>query len=650
MTALNTPQQEAADHSSARFWRTLALVSILLVASVLRFHRLDNQSFWNDEGNSARAAERSIPLILDAAEGDVHPPGYYLALHYWRELAGESEFALRALSVFCGILTVAFTFKLGNRLQGWTAGLGAALLAALSPLAVYYSQEARMYAPLGLLSAASTYLALAAFSRGGWARSVAYVLVAAAGLYTQYVFGFILLVHNLVFLAWWIGRSLRGTASRRQIIRWALLQTSALLLYLPWLPVLLNAVTARSPTGYPPTEGVSQAVRALTVGITLAPEQGHGAVWSAIVLLLIGLWPRRRGAGPIILLATWLLGPIALIFAVGLYKPEYLKALLIVQPPLHILIANGVENLTALVQTRVGSVHSVRTTAPRLLRLILYALFCAGTCLLPMRNLYYEPAYARDDYRQITADIESMAQPGDGIILNAANQWEVFTYYHRQGAPVYPIPRSRPPRADHVASEMEQIADSHERLFGVYWGDAESDPQRLVESWLSTHAFRANDRWYGRVRVATYGIGPLLESPTVDSDAVFGELVRLLGYDLVSEHYGPGDIIPVTLFWEPAAQIDERYKVFVHLLDVNGGLTAQTDAEPQANLLPTTAWTPGSLVIDQHGVLLPQEISAGEYTLVVGLYSLASGDRLPATVGATPTEDHLVLGSVVIAP
>ena len=54
------------------------LLLLLLLATGLRFYRLDAQSFWNDEGNAARAAERTIPLILAAAGGDIHPPGYYL--------------------------------------------------------------------------------------------------------------------------------------------------------------------------------------------------------------------------------------------------------------------------------------------------------------------------------------------------------------------------------------------------------------------------------------------------------------------------------------------------------------------------------------------------------------------------------------------
>ncbi|HUV90334.1 MAG TPA: hypothetical protein VMY80_11825, partial [Anaerolineae bacterium] len=50
---------------------TLLLLALLLLASFLRFYRLDAQSFWNDEGNSARIAERPVDLILEGAEGDI---------------------------------------------------------------------------------------------------------------------------------------------------------------------------------------------------------------------------------------------------------------------------------------------------------------------------------------------------------------------------------------------------------------------------------------------------------------------------------------------------------------------------------------------------------------------------------------------------
>ncbi|MFZ0548329.1 MAG: hypothetical protein WAM60_22975, partial [Candidatus Promineifilaceae bacterium] len=93
----------------------LAAIVILLLAAGLRFYRLDAQSFWNDEGNSARLSERSVPLIIDGTASDIHPPLYYLLLRGWRELVGETEFGLRSLSAFLGVGLVALTMTLANQ-------------------------------------------------------------------------------------------------------------------------------------------------------------------------------------------------------------------------------------------------------------------------------------------------------------------------------------------------------------------------------------------------------------------------------------------------------------------------------------------------------------------------------------------------------
>ncbi|NDJ36518.1 MAG: hypothetical protein GYB64_17830, partial [Chloroflexi bacterium] len=136
----------------------LLVLLVVLLAFGLRVAMLDHQSFWNDEGNSARIAERSPRLIVEGAAGDIHPPGYYLLLAGWRAVAGHSEFALRFVSVAASTLAAAVIAALGQRLFSAAAGLLAALLAAVSAFQVYYAQEARMYALLALLATLSLLL------------------------------------------------------------------------------------------------------------------------------------------------------------------------------------------------------------------------------------------------------------------------------------------------------------------------------------------------------------------------------------------------------------------------------------------------------------------------------------------------------------
>src|SRR5512139_2767685 len=137
-----------------------SLAAILILAAAARFFQLDAQSFWNDEGTSARVAERSLPLITAAAIGDIHPPLYYYALHFWRGLFGSSEFALRSLSAVLGVLLVGLTFLIGRKAFSAGVGLLAAFVAAINPFQIYYSQEARMYMLLAVIGAAVTFFLL----------------------------------------------------------------------------------------------------------------------------------------------------------------------------------------------------------------------------------------------------------------------------------------------------------------------------------------------------------------------------------------------------------------------------------------------------------------------------------------------------------
>jgi mannosyltransferase len=279
--------------------------------------------------------------------------------------------------------------------------------------------------------------------------------------------------------------------------------------------------------------------------------------------------------------------------------------------------------------------------------LLLITLFGMGQSL---HNLYTNPAYARADYRGMVAQIAAENHPNAAIILNAPNQWEVFTYYHDEAdAPVYPLPRGFPDPTQ-LEPELAQIVSRYDRLYVLFWGDAQQDPERLVERWLDQHAFKAREEWVQDVRFVTYAVPP--DGATEMETAVyaqFGSHITLLGYTLGSETAVPGDILPITLFWETAEPLDTRYKIFIHLVLNDGPPLAQRDSEPGGGLALTTTWTPGQTVIDNHGLFLPPDLSPGCYRLLLGLYDLTDpGDRLPITAGgqtfdALPLSDLCVL-------
>jgi mannosyltransferase len=628
----------------------LPLLLVFALAAGLRFYRLDAQSFWNDEGNSARIAERTIPLILEGAAGDIHPPLYYLALHYWRALAGQSEFALRALSSVGGLGLVALIYVLGADAFGPWSGLAAALMAAINPFQVYYSQEARSYIWVAFLGAAAAYAALRWLEnphRGGGLAAAGYVLGATAGLYTHYLFPITLIPINLIVLTLLLRRK-----ALPRLGGWLGLHLIIAVLYLPWAPTALHQLS-----GWPSSAGGASLesagldlLRLFSLGVTIKTADSAIALLGFGFLSLLGLIPPRAGGRRaegvgLALVVLWLVIPVAAILVLGLYKEALLKFLVVASPAFCLLIGRGLYQ--ALAPRSAGGV-GVRSV------ILLPAALSVGLILSfsyeSLDNLYFDPAYARADYREMARTIQAVARPGDGIILNAANQWEVFTYYYPEVERVYPLPRSRPVREAEVVAELENITTSHDRLFAIFWAEAESDPERLVERWLDAHAYKAADEWWGDVRLVTYAVpaAPPTEMRT-HLDARLGEHIILHGYTLLAERLAPGDILQVTLFWEGTAPIEQRYKVFLHLLNGEGELVAQRDSEPGGGLALTTTWTPGEMLPDNHGILIPLDTPPGTYQLLAGLYLLTDPEaRLPVSFDGEPAGEVLPLAPITV--
>jgi hypothetical protein len=690
---LSGQRSSVVRHPSSAHLRQSALVLILALAAWLRFYRLEYQSYWNDEGNSRVLAGKSVSGILASAAADIHPPGYYLALKLWRGLVGETEFGLRSFSALTGLVLVALLYRLGREYFDAPAGIAAALLGAVNPFLIYYSQEARMYALLATSSAASFLLfslwlkstrphprppapppsprPLAEergegwrgprsgtapgrgvrYRFGNWALGFGYCLISALGLYTHYAFPFVLVAQNLAALGGLLAHR-RGNALKR-FAAWVGLQAITLALFLPWLPTAIRQVTtwpaAREPHSF--LSALADTARFLAFGRTIKTEEVTLGLVVVAVVLLLGL---RRG-GQTITPLLWLLVPAGLTLAFGLLTEAFSKFLLVAVPPLCLLVGNGL-------LARLKAQGAGRKENRRVLNLESWILNLGILLLgfgiffftyLSLNNLYFNPAYFRDDYRGIARYVEGIARPGDAIITIAPNQIEAFGYYHRSGAEVFPLPHSRPLDEAETAAALADITAAHDRLFVLYWGDEQADPEHFVEDWLNTNTFKAGDEWYGQVRLATYAVAEPATEIAVRSGARFttpsGAAITLEGFTLQSSALAPGEILQITLFWTTDAALKERYKVFVHVFAARDQPPpAQQDGEPVGGRAPTDAWEPGKQYADNHGVLIPADLPPGEYTLAVGLYNLFDGTRLPITQNGEAVGDRLELGTIEV--
>ena len=170
----------------------LAVVALTALAAALRFSTLDVQSFSADEGVTVALLQLPLGKMLSTIpHSESTPPLYYVLAWMWTRVFGRGEIGLRSLSALCGTAAVPALYAAGKVLISRRAGLVAALLAAVSPLLVWYSQEGRAYALLTLLAALSLVLFARALSGGGSGSLAGWAVVSALVMATHYYGGFL---------------------------------------------------------------------------------------------------------------------------------------------------------------------------------------------------------------------------------------------------------------------------------------------------------------------------------------------------------------------------------------------------------------------------------------------------------------------------
>ncbi len=180
-------------------WFVAALV---ILGAVLRLATLTSQSYWFDEAQAAHEMQLSFGAMLHTLGAqETSPPLWFVLAWIWAKVFGTSEAGLRSLSAIAGTAAIPVAYLCGRELVSRRAGLVAAALVTVSPFMIWYSQEAREYMLMTLLSGASLWW----FARslrdasprnlGGWAT------FSALSLLTHFYAGF-LVAPEALWLLW----------------------------------------------------------------------------------------------------------------------------------------------------------------------------------------------------------------------------------------------------------------------------------------------------------------------------------------------------------------------------------------------------------------------------------------------------------------
>jgi 4-amino-4-deoxy-L-arabinose transferase-like glycosyltransferase len=391
--------------------RTAAIL-LTLAAFALRAYGLHHKSFWLDEVDAISMASEPIAQQLRklTATGE-NGPLYFVLFKGWIALSGTSEYGARYLSCLASTLCVPLLYVVARRLtRSALIALAAAALGALSPFHVWYAQDAKMYALFAALALTAQYALLRGLEgrRSGW-WWVSYTAASSLALYIH-LFAALQIAANTVAGA-------TVLLSRRRASRGFVISTGVLVLpYLPLAAWQAPVVLRGARVGYAPT-GLPSMLAALGQQLSWHLQTPVSA-WLLValaVVFLAGVWRLlETGWRPLAVLATWLVVPLALVYAlqftVPVFRDRYLIPLL---APLLIACASALALRP----------HPLAAVA---------ALFLGGSWLY---GLAHRPA--NPDYRAAAHFVGESRAPTERIGFLAEYAERPFNFYYRKAWPPY---------------------------------------------------------------------------------------------------------------------------------------------------------------------------------------------------------------------
>jgi uncharacterized membrane protein len=448
-----TPAPDA-DRGAARRTRTL-LWGIVAVAALLRLLYIGAQSLWIDEYLTLEVAtpKPGFPL-WQLLRHNVHGPLHTFVVFLFRSIS-ENDGWLRVPSALAGTATVPLLFAWMRPRWGERAALAGALLLAINPLHVHYSQELRNYAFAVLFVMAAAVCVDLLVARASPARLLGLAACIAASVLSNFSATFSLLGHAVSYFR-------RAGVSRVHLLRFATVLAFVAAFTSPWIyrlttyvdfeelatPVLPGqlpeAERLRGDTTFR-VEAIPYAAFVYSVGFSLGPSlrelhdestlasvvARHGAVvaWVALcfgVLLVLGVVRSARASRAVTTEALlYIIVPLVVTLALNWQnaKAFNVRYVLVGLPMYLALIAVGMVSLRRWASWLSGGV-------------------VVATCVASLWNYYFDPRYRKEDVRGALRAVEARLQPGE--CLFAPTVWQIVQHYSRTDAAIHYVYRHPP--------------------------------------------------------------------------------------------------------------------------------------------------------------------------------------------------------------
>jgi len=593
------------DTTPARLNRPVILLLLALILALGFFARLydiNRESFWADEGWTMILAKG--PTLADVVRTmveDQHPPLYFVQIHAWMDLFGNSETMTRLLSTFWSLVGIALAYRLAADAFGPGAGLIAALLLALWDNDIMLARDVRHYSEMSTLAIASALFYLRYLRKPSRTNGIGWWGASVALMYTHYLGALLLAVQAIHALL--AVRPLRRTLDA--FIRLALVG----LAWLPWAAVFIvqSQVRYTRPILYqstlPNTPETFAIVRgdlfgsnfALTIGLVIL---GLIAIRYRDGLPVLRLRPMRAA----VFLGMWVALPAALIITLNPRFPILTtRNFLLITPAILILIARGFMNLDRTARTFLLSV------------LVILCLFTVDAYLL------------KPPWRTVASDIlqyrDNAAEP---ILMDVWTDSFALRYHIGRALnadpdtlPLVILPEWRETYKESFYAYLLEYLRKQPTFWLAYWGPE----QNVLLDWFGQQGFQRTAtqvELHRGEQIFAYRYDRIPTNPPL---AEFGSLFALRMAQTDRTAYHAGDVVRVNMLWQALqAPAPRDYSISVFVLNTAGQLIGQNDGSPFDGRSPTSSWKPGDVRFDSKRITLPPNLPAGTYNLGVKVY------------------------------
>lgn len=585
-------------------WRALPpaspLLPILLLGSLLALLRLDVTDLWLDEGISYWIARKPLLEVIAYSLGRAweHPPLYYMMLHGWMRLAGDSEFALRALSWGGMMLAASGGARLARRWFGGRVAALAALVIVTNPMVVEQARDARMYGWLMALAVLSLYLLERALARNRWRDWGLFAAVAVLGLTMHYLFGLILLAAAL-FL----------------VLRWRRLPAGR------WRLALINGVFLGA--GIVALLLLSGLRTNILEGVQILTTSARDPVWGWDLLREWSAGPNFRGL-PLLITAPmalllWGLA-IAGVVRAGALAPRtaldlrWLLALLAFLPP-----------VIGVLTMPTSTPRQTSASVPILLLAATMGLVAAfrrarglgvGLALLLLAaNLGLDAQFIAASGRPFADPLDHInarARDGEPIVYTYFFDWPLDSYYNRRDLPYFNVV---PERHQEVSQAVIQgraadiMATGAQSLWLMLFPGPENTDR--AERAFNALAFPTDRTWFpsGRSVIRYFAPRPLTEQA---GDFTWAEQIGLIRWGVDGDAVSAGDALLLQFAWRRLRAIEDSYLFAVTLAGPDGSVWANQVAAPCNGRCLTETW-PDAGVAHRLAFYIPADVPPGDY-------------------------------------